>query len=89
MSLCIGVYADGNDLKQQLEEKYRKFSASELKGNAELINDVLEQDIRMTVKLQIVYGRLSIRSVRSAFEKSVRSRLQKFGGQDTKELLQR
>jgi len=86
MSLCIGVYADGNDLKQQLEEK---FSASELKGNAELINDVLEQDIRMTVKLQIVYGRLSIRSVRSAFEKSVGSRLQKFGGQDTKELLQR
>jgi len=89
MSLCVGVYADGDDLKQQLEEKYRKFSASELKGNAELINDVLEQDIRMTVKLQIVYGRLSIRSVRSAFEKSVGSRLQKFGGQDTKELLQR
>ena len=86
MSLCVGVYADGDDLKQQLEEK---FSASELKGNAELINDVLEQDIRMTVKLQIVYGRLSIRSVRSAFEKSVGSRLQKFGGQDTKELLQR
>ncbi|XP_039796593.1 fatty-acid-binding protein 1-like [Panicum virgatum] len=85
---AFGVYADGNDLKQQLEEKYRKFSASELKGNAELINDVLEQDIRMTVKLQIVYGRLSIRSVRSAFEKSVGSRLQKFGGQDTKELLQ-
>ena len=53
MSLCIGVYADGNDLKQQLEEK---FSASELKGSAELINDVLEQDIRMTVKLQIVRG---------------------------------
>ncbi|OEL35740.1 Fatty-acid-binding protein 1 [Dichanthelium oligosanthes] len=86
---AFGVYADGNDLKQQLKEKYRKFSASELKENAELINDLLEQDIRMTVKLQIVYGRLSIRSVRSAFEKSVGSRLQKYGGQDTKELLQR
>jgi hypothetical protein len=89
MSLCVGVYADGNDLEQQLKEKYRKFSASELKGSAELINDVLGQDIQMTVRLQIVYGRLSIRSVRSAFEKSVGSRLQKFGGQDTKELLQR
>jgi ABC-type transport system substrate-binding protein len=89
MSLCVGVYADGNELKQQLEEKYQKFSASEVKEIAELINDVLEHDIRMTVKLQIVYGRLSIRSVRSAFEKSVGNRLQKFGGQDTKELLQR
>ncbi|CAN6199503.1 unnamed protein product [Urochloa humidicola] len=85
---AFGMYADGNDLKQLLKEKYQKFSASELKGNAELINDVLEHDIRMTVNLQIVYGRLSIRSVRSAFEKSVGSRLQKFGGQDTKELLQ-
>ncbi|CAL5086039.1 unnamed protein product [Urochloa decumbens] len=85
---AFGVYADGNDLKQHLKEKYQKFSASELKESAELINDVLEHDIRMTVNLQIVYGRLSIRSVRSAFEKSVGSRLQKFGGQDTKELLQ-
>ncbi|CAN6168502.1 unnamed protein product [Urochloa humidicola] len=85
---AFGVYADGNDLQQHLKEKYQKFSVSELKGNAELINDVLEHDIRMTVNLQIVYGRLSIRSVRSAFEKSVGSRLQKFGGQDTKELLQ-
>ncbi|CAL5062085.1 unnamed protein product [Urochloa decumbens] len=85
---AFGVYADGNDLKQHLKEKYGKFSASELKENAELVDDVLQQDIQMTVKLQIVYGRLSIRSVRSAFEKSVGSRLQKFGGQDTKELLQ-
>jgi hypothetical protein len=89
MSLYVGVYADGNDLKQQLKEKYNKFSASELKANAELINDTLERDIQMTVRLQIVYGRLSIGSVRSAFEKSVGSRLQKFGGKDTKELLQR
>ncbi|XP_062187255.1 fatty-acid-binding protein 1-like [Phragmites australis] len=85
---AFGVYADGNDLKQQLKEKYHKFSVSELKENSELINDALERDIRMAVRLQIVYGRLSIRSVRSAFEKSVGSRLQKFGGQDNKELLQ-
>lgn len=88
MPLYAGVYADDNDLKQQLK-KYSKFSVSELKGNGELINDALERDIPITVRLQIVYGRLSIRSVRSAFEKSVGSRLQKFGGQDTKELLQR
>ncbi|KAG8080035.1 hypothetical protein GUJ93_ZPchr0007g6038 [Zizania palustris] len=84
---AFGVYADDNDLKQ-LREKYQKLPVSELKKNAELINDALERDIRMTVRLQIVYGRLSIRSVRSAFEKSIGSRLQKFGGSDTKELLQ-
>ena len=39
MSLYVGVYADGNDLEQQLKEKYSKFSASELKENAELVND--------------------------------------------------
>ncbi|KAF0905930.1 hypothetical protein E2562_008954 [Oryza meyeriana var. granulata] len=84
---AFGVYADDHDLKQ-LREKYQKLPVSELE-NAELINDALERDIRMTVRLQIVYGRLSIRSVRSAFEKSVGSRLQKFGGSDTTELLQR
>ncbi|CAM0906377.1 unnamed protein product [Alopecurus aequalis] len=84
---AFGVYADDGDLKQ-LREKYQKLPVSELKENAELINDALERDIRMTVRLRIVYGRLSIGSVRSAFEKSVGSRLQKFGGSDTKELLQ-
>uniref|UniRef100_A0A0D9X0K0 Chalcone--flavanone isomerase n=1 Tax=Leersia perrieri TaxID=77586 RepID=A0A0D9X0K0_9ORYZ len=84
---AFGVYADGRDLRQ-LREKYQKLPVSELKENAELIDDALERDIRMTVRLQIVYGRLSIRSVRSAFEKSVGSRLQKFGGSDTNELLQ-
>uniref|UniRef100_A0ACD5YX19 Uncharacterized protein n=1 Tax=Avena sativa TaxID=4498 RepID=A0ACD5YX19_AVESA len=84
---AFGVYADDSDLKQ-LREKYQKLPVSELKENTDLINDALERDIRMTVRLQIVYGRLSIGSVRSAFEKSVGSRLQKFGGSDTKELLQ-
>jgi hypothetical protein len=39
--------------------------------------------------VHIVYGRLTIRSVRGAFDKGMGTRLQKFGGQeDTKELLQ-
>ena len=89
---CIffaGVYADDNDIKKLLTEKYGKFSASELKQNKEFNEDLLENDICMTVRLQIVYSKLSIRSVRSAFEESVGSRLQKFGGFDNKELLQR
>ncbi|CAM8966038.1 unnamed protein product [Rhodiola kirilowii] len=51
--------------------------------------EILEGDIPMTVRLQIVYGKLSIGSVRSAFKESVGSRLKKFGGPDNKELLER
>ncbi|KAG2405811.1 Fatty-acid-binding protein [Vigna angularis] len=86
---AFGVYADDDDIKTHLSDKYGKFSASELQGNKEFIDDLMDNDIPMTVRLQIVYGRLSIRSVRSAFEESVGSRLQKFGGSDNKELLQR
>lgn len=86
---AFGVYADDEEIKRYLSEKYGKFSASELKGNKEFTEDLLENDIHMTVRLQIVYGKLSIRSVRSAFEESVGKRLQKYGGSDNKELLQR
>ncbi|RWR72659.1 fatty-acid-binding protein 1 [Cinnamomum micranthum f. kanehirae] len=86
---AFGVYADDNEIKSLLSEKYGKFLVSELKENKNFYEEVLNQDIRMTVRLQIVYGRLSIRSVRSAFEESVGSRLQKFGGSDNKDLLQR
>ncbi|XAR61199.1 Chalcone isomerase [Bertholletia excelsa] len=86
---AFGVYADEGDRKKLLSENYGKVSDSELKERRELVSDLMESDIRMTVRLQIVYGRLSIRSVRSAFEESVGSRLQKFGGSDNNELLQR
>ncbi|XP_058073718.1 fatty-acid-binding protein 1 [Magnolia sinica] len=86
---AFGVYADDTDVKSLLGEKYGALSVSELKEKKDFYEDVLDQDVCMTVRLQIVYGRLSIRSVRSAFEESVGSRLQKFGGSDNKELLQR
>lgn len=89
LCLCAGVYADENGLKESLGEKYEKLSTSEFKENKEFNEDLIDNDIDMTVRLQIVYSKLSIRSVRSAFEQSVGSRLQKFGGSDNKELLQR
>lgn len=85
----FGVYADDKDIKRCLSEKYGRFSASQLKGNKEFTEDLLENDIPMTVRLQIVYSKLSINSVRSAFEESVGIRLQKYGGSDNKELLHR
>ncbi|KAM7495979.1 hypothetical protein LguiA_020393 [Lonicera macranthoides] len=86
---AFGVYADDSHIKKFLSEKYRSMSISELKENKEMVEDLIESDICMTVRLQIVYGRLSIRSVRNAFEESVGKRLQRFGGADNKELLQR
>uniref|UniRef100_A0A1D1YAB8 Chalcone--flavanone isomerase n=2 Tax=Anthurium amnicola TaxID=1678845 RepID=A0A1D1YAB8_9ARAE len=85
---AFGVYADDDDVKG-LKEKYGTLTMSQLKESKEFHADVLEQDLRMTVRLQIVYSRLSIRSVRSAFEESVGSRLRKYSGSDNKELLQR
>jgi len=87
--IFIGVYADEDDVKKKLSEKYGKLSASELKGNKDFNEDLLASDINLTVRLHIVYSKLSIRSVRGAFEDSVGSRLQKFGGPNNKELLQR
>ncbi|WOL15212.1 fatty-acid-binding protein 1 [Canna indica] len=84
---AYGVYADDNDIKR-LSWKYGNFSISDLKKNEEFITDVLDQDIRLTVRLQIVYNRLSIGSVRNAFAKTVGSRIQKFSGSENKELLQ-
>lgn len=89
MALVAGVYADNDDIKKYLVEKYGTLSASQLKGNKEFTEDIMENDISMTIRLQIVYSKLSIRSVRSAFEESVGLRLQKYGGPDNKELLQR
>ncbi|KAK9945296.1 hypothetical protein M0R45_010818 [Rubus argutus] len=86
---AYGIYADDNDVKKLLSEKYGKLSLSELQENKEYNDVLLETDIGMTVRLQIVYGKLSIGSVRSAFEESVGTRLQKFGGSDNQELLQR
>lgn len=86
---AFGVYADDRDLKKLLSGKYGQLSVSELKENKQFNEDIMDGDIGMSVRLQIVYGRLSIGSVRSAFEESVGSRLQKFGGSEDKDLLQR
>ncbi|CAA6662883.1 unnamed protein product [Spirodela intermedia] len=74
---AFGVYADDGDIKN-LREKYQNLTIPQLKECKEFYADILEQDINMTVRLQIVYSRLSIRSVRSAFEESVGNRLRKF-----------
>ncbi|XP_031488407.1 fatty-acid-binding protein 1 [Nymphaea colorata] len=86
---AFGVYVDDSSIKQVLSEKYGSTQSSELEGKERLCTDVLENDLCVTVRLSIVYGRLSIRSVRNAFEESVGNRLRKFSGDENRELLQR
>ncbi|KAK8503563.1 hypothetical protein V6N13_027430 [Hibiscus sabdariffa] len=63
-----GVYTNGDDVKKFLSNKYDNLSASELKDNKDLKNDLMEADISMTIRLQIVYGKMSIRSIRNAYK---------------------
>ncbi|CAH2062993.1 unnamed protein product [Thlaspi arvense] len=81
------MYADCEDVKKLVGEKYANLPASELRGNKAFMDDLIESDIRMTIRLQIVYSKLNIRSVRNAFQESVGNRLKKFGGLDNHELL--
>ncbi|VFQ88769.1 unnamed protein product [Cuscuta campestris] len=85
---AFGVYANEADVQSFLKEKNETLFGSQSQAK-ELKGELMDNDIRTTIRLQIMYGRLSIRSVRSAFEESVGSRLQRFGGSDNKELLQR
>ncbi|XP_068653590.1 fatty-acid-binding protein 1-like isoform X2 [Aristolochia californica] len=86
---AFGVYADEQEIKNLMAESFGKFSVSELKENKNFYAQILDKDLSMTVRLQIVYGSLNIRSVRNAFEESVGTRLKKFSRSDNKELLQR
>ncbi|XP_023547780.1 fatty-acid-binding protein 1-like [Cucurbita pepo subsp. pepo] len=85
---AFGVYADSDDLKESLSEKYGKLTVSELQEK-DFEKDVMEGDIRMTVRLQIDYEKLRVGFVRNAFEESIGTRLQKFGGSNSKALLRK
>ncbi|KAI3975817.1 hypothetical protein MKX01_017614 [Papaver californicum] len=56
---AFGVYADDSEIKKLLTDKYNEYSASELKENCKLNEDIMEKDIHITVRLQIAYGRLT------------------------------
>ncbi|KAL4346453.1 hypothetical protein GQ457_17G009600 [Hibiscus cannabinus] len=77
---AFGVYANGDGVKKVLSNKYGNLYASKLKDNKDLKNDLMEADIRITVRLHIVYDKLSIRSIQNAYKESVGNRLEKFVG---------
>ncbi|WZY87421.1 hypothetical protein YC2023_044156 [Brassica napus] len=50
---AFGIYADCDDVKKLVGEKYASLAASELRGNKAFIDQLMEADIKMTIRLQI------------------------------------
>lgn len=84
---AFGLYADPDSFRSTLSSKYEGVASEELSNKKELFDDVTESDVGLTVRLVIVYGKLKIGSIRSAFEESLGKGLKKFSGEDNKELL--
>ncbi|KAJ7299048.1 hypothetical protein O6H91_Y317800 [Diphasiastrum complanatum] len=86
---AFGVYADADALNEKLGEKYAKVVPEKLKEDKAFYEDIVSGDIDLAVRLVIVYSKLKIGSVRSAFEESLGGRIKKFTGSENKELLHR
>lgn len=85
---AFGVYANEASLKDKLGSKYMQQSVADLKESKLFYEDILASDFDLTVRLVIVYGRLKVGSVRSAFEESIGSRIKKFSGTENRPLLE-
>ncbi|KAL2644004.1 hypothetical protein R1flu_011591 [Riccia fluitans] len=85
---AYGVYADPDSLRTTLGDKCENLNTEEVKKAPALYDDVIEKDVGLTVRLVIVYGKLKIGSIRSAFEGSIGSGLKKFSGEENRELLE-
>eukprot|EP00249_Psilotum_nudum_P004202 c17744_g1_i1 orf=332-1243(-) len=85
---AFGIYADEGSLREKLGSKYIRYSTTQLQQSKEFYQDIITSDSNLTVRLVIVYGRLKIGSVRSAFEESIGSRIKKFTGTKDDRLLQ-
>ncbi|MCO5602552.1 hypothetical protein L7F22_056685 [Adiantum nelumboides] len=85
---AFGVYANEVSLRDKLGLKYTDHSGADLKKNKQFHDDIVASDFDLAVRLVIVYGRLKIGSVRSAFEESIGNRIQKFSGKEDRPLLE-
>ncbi|CAA7400772.1 unnamed protein product [Spirodela intermedia] len=74
---AFGLYVHPYSVCERLGPKYASIPVSELKNNLDFYNDLLREDIRMTVRLVVNCNGLKINTVRQAFEKSLRARLEK------------
>ncbi|KAG9457307.1 hypothetical protein H6P81_001815 [Aristolochia fimbriata] len=74
---AFGLYIEPDSVCKKLGPKYASVPVNELNNCPDFFEDLLREDIHMTVRLVINYNGLKISSVRDAFEKSLRARLRK------------
>ncbi|KAJ0983815.1 hypothetical protein J5N97_002171 [Dioscorea zingiberensis] len=74
---AFGLYVHPDSVCEKLGPKYASVPVPELMSRVDFFDDLLRQDIPMTVRLVVNYNGLKISTVRAAFEKSLRNRLQK------------
>lgn len=74
---AFGLYVHFDSICKKLGQKYASVPLNELKDCSYFYEDLLREDIGLTVRLVVNYNGLKINTVRDAFEKSLRTRLQK------------
>uniref|UniRef100_A0A0D9VLS9 Chalcone--flavanone isomerase n=1 Tax=Leersia perrieri TaxID=77586 RepID=A0A0D9VLS9_9ORYZ len=77
---AFGLYIQPDSICKMLGPKYASVPVAELKDHPDFYEDLLRENIHMTVRLVVSYNGLSIGTVRDAFEKSLCFRLQKLMG---------
>ncbi|XP_008786652.2 fatty-acid-binding protein 2 isoform X2 [Phoenix dactylifera] len=74
---AFGLYIQPDSVCEKLGPKYSSVPVGELQNRTEFFEDLLREDIHMTVRLVVNCNGLKINTVRHAFEKSLRTRLLK------------
>ncbi|XP_038899888.1 fatty-acid-binding protein 2 isoform X2 [Benincasa hispida] len=74
---AFGFYVHPNSVCEKLGPKYASSPAGELNERRDFYEDLLGEDINMTVRLVVNCNGIKINTVRDAFEKSLRARLLK------------
>ncbi|XP_068663511.1 fatty-acid-binding protein 2 [Aristolochia californica] len=74
---AFGLYIEPDSVCNKLGPKYASVPVNELNNRPDFFEDLLREDIHMTVRLVVNFNGLKINAVRDAFEKSLRARLRK------------
>ncbi|KAG0485148.1 hypothetical protein HPP92_009227 [Vanilla planifolia] len=74
---AFGLYVHFDSICEKLGHKYASVPVNELKDCSKFYEDLLREDIGLTVRLVVNCNGVKISAVRDVFEKSLRARLQK------------
>ncbi|KAL9249425.1 Fatty-acid-binding protein 2-like protein [Drosera capensis] len=74
---AYALYVEPYSVCEKLGSKYASIPVAELKQRHDFYEDLLREDINMTVRLVVNCNGMKISSVKDAFEKSLRARLVK------------